>query len=524
MAISKDTRIRIIELGVAALAGGGVVFATLEARQAMHSREGQPAFPADVATKESPPVDQVDEEHATEGLPVAGERDDSPADRANGELAETTLHAPPIEPDAAGLARYPNTGVIAAGLATVRERPTLDAARIGMIRGGTRIRVSEPRPGGDGCKYRWYEVFPKGWACLSNDALRLGQSELAPDAMPVLPLHEDQPVPVEVWRVTHNLTPIFHRLPTHREQEQADVLGRAWAAEHGNAVIPMEGPDRPPDVPNFVREYANAGYWVTASGDYEKNGRTFRKTSNGGAYIRKAATEQRESSNFSGLALSRGEQDLPIYWILRELPLKTANDAGELIDSPERLERRSRHPFIERVRVGDYEYYRDAEGKMMRAYAVGVAALMRRPPGVAASEHWIHVDLSEQVLVAYDGDRPVFTTLVSTGKEPGMTPVGIFRIQSKHVVTAMRDQPMESDAYSIDDVPWTQYFSNSVALHGAFWHGGFGLVRSHGCVNLSPRDARWLFGFTHPVLPADYVSVFADVADHGRGSAVVITE
>jgi len=88
----------------------------------------------------------------------------------------------------------------------------------------------------------------------------------------------------------------------------------------------------------------------------------------------------------------------------------------------------------------------------------------------------------------------------------------------------MRDQPMDAEAYSIEDVPWTQYFSNSVALHGAFWHGGFGLVRSHGCVNLAPIDAKWLFSFTRPVLSAGYLAIWADVADHGKGSPVVITE
>jgi lipoprotein-anchoring transpeptidase ErfK/SrfK len=142
---------------------------------------------------------------------------------------------------------------------------------------------------------------------------------------------------------------------------------------------------------------------------------------------------------------------------------------------------------------------------------------------VEADEHWIHIDLSEQVLVAYEGDRPVFATLVSTGKTPGMTPVGVHRIQIKHIATSMRDQPVEDEAYSIDDVPWTQYFAGSIALHGAFWHAGFGLVRSHGCVNLSPADARWLFGFTEPQLPAGW-HAYAPLGRGEQGSPVVVTE
>jgi lipoprotein-anchoring transpeptidase ErfK/SrfK len=87
----------------------------------------------------------------------------------------------------------------------------------------------------------------------------------------------------------------------------------------------------------------------------------------------------------------------------------------------------------------------------------------------------------------------------------------------------MRDQPPEDEAYSIDDVPWTQYFQGSVALHGAFWHAGFGLERSHGCVNLSPSDARWLFGFTDPKLPHDWHAV-TPAGRRDKGSAVVVTE
>jgi lipoprotein-anchoring transpeptidase ErfK/SrfK len=164
----------------------------------------------------------------------------------------------------------------------------------------------------------------------------------------------------------------------------------------------------------------------------------------------------------------------------------------------------------------------------MRAYAVGEAYKLKRPPSVAPGEHWVHIDLSEQVLVAYDGDTPVFATLVSTGKTPGMTPVGVHRVQMKHVATSMRDQPIEDEAYSIDDVPWTQYFQGSVALHGAFWHAGFGIERSHGCVNLSPADARWLFGFTEPGLPEGWHAISptgrSSSPNAGKGSAVVVTE
>jgi lipoprotein-anchoring transpeptidase ErfK/SrfK len=59
-------------------------------------------------------------------------------------------------------------------------------------------------------------------------------------------------------------------------------------------------------------------------------------------------------------------------------------------------------------------------------------------------------------------------------------------------------------AYEMREVPWVQYFSEGYALHGAYWHDAFGQPRSHGCINLSPKDARWLFHFTNPGLPQQW--------------------
>ena len=54
--------------------------------------------------------------------------------------------------------------------------------------------------------------------------------------------------------------------------------------------------------------------------------------------------------------------------------------------------------------------------------------------------------------------------------------------------------------YSVEAVPWVQYYTGTTALHGAFWHRRFGHPRSHGCINLAPADAHWLFRFTEPDL------------------------
>jgi lipoprotein-anchoring transpeptidase ErfK/SrfK len=117
----------------------------------------------------------------------------------------------------------------------------------------------------------------------------------------------------------------------------------------------------------------------------------------------------------------------------------------------------------------------------------------------------------------------VFATLVSTGKPGHETPTGLYRIQSKHVSTTMDDDASEDGAYSIEDVPWTMYFHGNYALHGAFWHYTFGRVRSHGCVNLAPADARWLFQWSSPTLPASWHGIFADPRQN-PGTFVFIEE
>jgi len=151
------------------------------------------------------------------------------------------------------------------------------------------------------------------------------------------------------------------------------------------------------------------------------------------------------------------------------------------------------------------------------------------PADVAPDERWIDVDLTRQQLVAFEGRRPVFATLISSGRrnlqDPERdfpTPPGTYRIREKHVTSTMDGDVASDGPYSIEDVPWVMYFHGSYALHGAFWHDSFGNVRSHGCVNMSPEDARALFNWADPQLPVGWHGVFSK--DDGTGSRVVVHE
>jgi lipoprotein-anchoring transpeptidase ErfK/SrfK len=106
------------------------------------------------------------------------------------------------------------------------------------------------------------------------------------------------------------------------------------------------------------------------------------------------------------------------------------------------------------------------------------------------------VNLAEQTLAVYDDRQLVFAAMVATGVEPFWTRPGLFQIAAKKATETMRNND-PSDFYYLEDVPWTMYFDESRALHGAYWRTRFGYPQSHGCVNLSVGDAHWLFDWAH---------------------------
>ena len=170
-----------------------------------------------------------------------------------------------------------------------------------------------------------------------------------------------------------------------------------------------------------------------------------------------------------------------------------------------------------------------SEGFWIRSADVTEVKPSPRPAEVGPNEKWIDVNLTNQTLVALEGDTPVFATYVSSGRHNAYdkehdyaTPAGTFRIREKHVTATMDGDVAADGPYSIEDVPWVMYYQGSYALHGAFWHGQFGHQHSHGCINLAPADARTLFNWVEPRLPEGWHGVFAS-ADRD-GTVVVIHE
>ncbi|MGB9637221.1 MAG: L,D-transpeptidase [Microgenomates group bacterium] len=120
---------------------------------------------------------------------------------------------------------------------------------------------------------------------------------------------------------------------------------------------------------------------------------------------------------------------------------------------------------------------------------------------VPSDQKWIEIDLSEQKLIAWQGDQKFLESLVSSGKW-APTPKGEFRLWGKYRYIKMSGGSKELQTYYyLPNVPYAMFFYKDFGLHGTYWHNNFGQPMSHGCVNLPTFVAEKLFYWTTPTLP-----------------------
>ncbi len=167
---------------------------------------------------------------------------------------------------------------------------------------------------------------------------------------------------------------------------------------------------------------------------------------------------------------------------------------------------------LEQRDTSGHHWYRYAEDAWLSDRDARAPTRAASPSELRPGERWLDVDVTSQVLTAYIGERPVFATLVSTGRGADgsilATPKGTHRLWVKLRTSNMDNLDDESAAenYAIQAVPWVMYFEHGYGLHGTFWHRDFGNKHSHGCVNLTPLDAERLFGWTSPKLPPGWTA------------------
>lgn len=201
-------------------------------------------------------------------------------------------------------------------------------------------------------------------------------------------------------------------------------------------------------------------------------------------------------STFQGVALST-QPDHPFAWMVFNAQVSAAPGQPPAQDAP-LLSRYTLVTIYEEQQSGDWMWYRVGEDQWVEQRNVGMVKPSPRPEGVEPSDQWLEVNLYEQTLAAYEGDRMVYATLVSSGLPQWPTQQGLFRMWTKVKLAKMSGREGYPDYYFLEDVPWTMYFYKSFALHGAYWHNRFGFPHSHGCVNLPPKDAQWLFEWVTP--------------------------
>ncbi|BAZ09210.1 ErfK/YbiS/YcfS/YnhG family protein [Calothrix sp. NIES-4071] len=107
-----------------------------------------------------------------------------------------------------------------------------------------------------------------------------------------------------------------------------------------------------------------------------------------------------------------------------------------------------------------------------------------------SQERWIEINLKQQKLTAWEGNKVIYTVPVSTGKKSTPTLTGVYAVQTK-----LRKARMRGDDYDIPDVPYTMYYDGNYGIHGAYWHNNFGTPVSHGCVNLPPKKAQLIYNW-----------------------------
>lgn len=146
-------------------------------------------------------------------------------------------------------------------------------------------------------------------------------------------------------------------------------------------------------------------------------------------------------------------------------------------------------------------------------------------PDVPQTEKRLEIRLPEQVVIAYEYDKPIWMARTATGARfrdgDYRTPAGVYLTNRKRPSRHMAaGDGADANSYDLPGVPWVCYLlENGISFHGTYWHNNFGRPRSHGCVNLSTQDAQWVYRWSNPGVP-----LTAMTANEKNGTMVVVID
>jgi lipoprotein-anchoring transpeptidase ErfK/SrfK len=433
----------------------------------------------------------------------------------------------------------------------IYERPSRSADKLGYFRAGASLLVRGERAAIEDCAAGWYPVEPRGFVCAegaatldADDAVVAAYRGLTADFASKLPY---------IYGTVRRPGPIYSRLPTRDEAAKVegdlDQRMATWLAAGGEVGasyaqhVWLRG-QQPPDArvawdgkqSDALPAFLGGGRALPTPEGQVDHGRELvaarMKPRQGLSLLETRLFEGRrygvttdldivptdrlrpiQGSEHHGVEIGKG-LEFPFALVRTETAKLKRYDKGKLVDAGpveywSVLALSGKQSFFQR-RL----YFETTDGKYISDQdASRLDQAKKMPAWGKKGERWLDVNVSKQTLVAYEGTRAVYATLISTG-EAGLedpehtkaTKRGIFRIHTKHVSTTM-DSDAVGEEFELRDVPYVQYFEEGYALHGAYWHDRFGTPKSHGCINLTPEDARRLFFFTKPALPEGWHSV-----------------
>jgi lipoprotein-anchoring transpeptidase ErfK/SrfK len=134
-------------------------------------------------------------------------------------------------------------------------------------------------------------------------------------------------------------------------------------------------------------------------------------------------------------------------------------------------------------------------------------------PDMPSALKRLEVLIPEQAVIAYENDQPVFMARMASGGRfrdgDFSTQPGRFMTFHKRASRHMAAGNLAAGGYDLPGVPWICYFTESgISFHGTYWHNNYGRPRSHGCVNLTPKAAKWVYRWTMPVVPPAEISAY----------------
>lgn len=444
--------------------------------------------------------------------------------------------------------------------------------KIGYMTSGGRTPVLKEAVGKSGCSEGWRQLAVGGFICGNAGTTDLKSS---PVKLSVKPPNIQDILPYPYARNTQNGTPLYLSVPSREQMDTYEpylkkpgktekveakpegkaverrlaksTAGSAREAIDGGApeekVVPWWQDEEAKlnevtlerlgeEADGVISKRMVKGFYVAVDRTFQWSGRTWYKTTRG-LVAPADRLSQTTGSDFKGVELKE-EFALPMGWVYgwsKSQPTYEYNpETKQLKPAGSQKHFAPLKLTGKRMTLSKKDYVELADGTWMRESHLRITEPGPPPADLGPKERWIDVNLSTQTLVAFIGTTPYYATLLSSGKTSTVkekdhsTPTGEWRIREKHITTTMDgDGSAAGDLpYSIEDVPYVMYFHRSYALHGAFWHRNYGTKMSHGCVNLAPLDAKFLFFFADPPLPEGLHGVWSDKAR--PGSRVVVHE